>query len=161
MQIGPLFLDPGDIDSALRLAAATAAGMALGLNRDLSDKPTGMRTLGLVALGAALAALAGLRAEGVADDPDATSRVIQGVIQGVLTGIGFLGAGVVLRDRSAGRIRGLTTAALVWVTAALGIACALASWVLIALGVGLALFLLVVLHPLEKKLERRAGGGQP
>lgn len=161
MQIGPLFLDPGDIDSALRLAAATAAGMALGLNRDLSDKPTGMRTLGLVALGAALAALAGLRAEGVAGDPDATSRVIQGVIQGVLTGIGFLGAGVVLRDRSAGRIRGLTTAALVWVTAALGIACALASWVLIALGVGLALFLLVVLHPLEKKLERRAGGGQP
>ena len=79
----------------------------------------------------------------------------------MLTGIGFLGAGVVLRDRSAGRIRGLTTAALVWVTAALGIACALASWVLIALGVGLALFLLVVLHPLEKKLERRAGGGQP
>lgn len=161
MQIGPLFLDPGDIDSALRLAAATAAGMALGLNRDLSDKPTGMRTLGLVALGAALAALAGLRAQGVAGDPDATSRVIQGVIQGVLTGIGFLGAGVVLRDRSAGRIRGLTTAALVWVTAALGIACALASWVLIALGVGLALFLLVVLHPLEKKLERRAGGDPP
>ncbi len=161
MQIGPLFLDPGDIDSALRLVAATAAGLALGLNRDLSDKPTGMRTLGLVALGAALAALAGLRAQGVAGDPDATSRVIQGVIQGVLTGIGFLGAGVVLRDRSAGRIRGLTTAALVWVTAAVGIACALASWVLIALGVGLALFLLVVLHPLEKKLERRAGGDQP
>lgn len=161
MQIGPLFLDPGDIDSALRLVAAMAAGMVLGLNRDLSDKPTGMRTLGLVALGAALAALAGLRAEGVAGDPDATSRVIQGVIQGVLTGIGFLGAGVVLRDRSAGRIRGLTTAALVWVTAAVGIACALASWVLIALGVGLALFLLGVLHPLEKKLERRAGGDQP
>lgn len=161
MQIGPLFIDAGEIDAALRLVTAMAAGMALGLNRDLSDKPTGMRTLGLVALGAALVALAGLQVDGMATDPDATSRVIQGVIQGVLTGIGFLGAGVVLRDRSAGRIRGLTTAALVWVTAAVGIACALASWALIALGVVLALFLLVVLHPLEKKLERHAARDQP
>lgn len=156
MQIGPLSVDPGDIDSALRLVAATAAGMAVGLDRDLSDKPTGVRTLGLVALGAALVALAGLEVDGMMGHPDATSRVIQGVIQGVLTGIGFLGAGVVLRDRSAGRIRGLTTAASVWVTAALGIACALASWVLIVMGVGLALFLLAVLHPLERRLERSA-----
>lgn len=80
---------------------------------------------------------------------------------GVLTGIGFLGAGVVLLDRSAGRIRGLTTAASVWVTAALGIACALASWVLIALGMSLALFLLVALHPLERWLERGAAAAAP
>lgn len=78
MQIGPLFLDPADIDSALRLIAATAAGMAVGLDRDLSDKPTGVRTLGLVALGAALVALAGLRVDGILGHSDATSRVVQG-----------------------------------------------------------------------------------
>lgn len=161
MQIGSVTIDAGEIDSALRLLAAMAAGMAVGLDRDLSDKPTGVRTLGLVALGAALVALAGLKVDGMEGHPDATSRVIQGVIQGVLTGIGFLGAGVVLRDRTEGRIHGLTTAASVWVTAALGIACALASWSLIALALGLALFLLVVLHPLEKKLERKATRDQP
>ncbi|QTL03739.1 MgtC/SapB family protein [Aquabacter sp. L1I39] len=152
-----LALDPHDIDSVLRLAVAVAVGMAVGLNRDLKGKPTGIRTLGLVCLGAALVAVVSFRVDGILGHPDATSRVLQGVIQGVMTGIGFLGAGVVLVDRVEMRIQGLTTAATVWVTAALGIACALASWTLILAGVGLALFLLVLAHPLERWLEARSG----
>jgi putative Mg2+ transporter-C (MgtC) family protein len=88
------------------------------------------------------------------DEPQAISRVVQGVIEGVMTGIGFLGAGAVLRDREGDVIEGLTTAATVWVTAALGIACALASWRVVALGVGLTLVVLVVLHPLDLLIEK-------
>ena len=76
----------GWLDIVLRLGSAILIGGAIGLNRDLHHKPTGMRTLGLVALGSTLAVLA------VAGDPAAVSRVIQGII----TGIGFLGAGVIL-----------------------------------------------------------------
>lgn len=152
-----LAMDPRDLDSALRLAVAVAVGMAVGLNRDLKGKPTGIRTLGLVCLGAALVGVVSLQVDGIVGHPDATSRVLQGIIQGVMTGIGFLGAGVVLVDRAEMRIQGLTTAATVWVTAALGIACALASWTLILVGVGLALFLLVAAHPLERWLEARGG----
>ena len=78
-------------DIALRLSAAALAGVTLGLNRDLHGKPTGVRTLGLVALGSALVVLA------IAQGSNAeASRVIQGIV----TGIGSLGAGVIVRKRS-------------------------------------------------------------
>ena len=83
---------------ALRLLAAAAAGMLLGINRDLQNKPIGTRTLALVALGAATIALASMQFPGMAENPDAASRVVQGIIQGVMTGISFIGAGVILRD---------------------------------------------------------------
>lgn len=155
IQIGPVHLTPSEVDAILRLVAAMAAGMAVGLNRDLRGKPTGVRTLGLVALGAALVSLAALRVEGVAGHPDATSRVVQGILQGVLTGIGFLGAGVLMRHPDRMRVHGLTTAASVWVTAGLGIACAIASWHLIVAGLVLTLFLLAVVRPIERAAERR------
>ena len=84
-----------------------------------------MRTLGLVALGAAVVAVAAIQVPGMAENPDAMSRVVQGIIQGVMAGISFIGAGVILRDAKARTVEGLTTAATVWVTAALGIACGL------------------------------------
>lgn len=154
-----MILAQEDVEAALRLGAAIAIGVLIGLNRDLKGKPLGMRTLGLVALGAAVAALAAIRVEGMAGNADATSRIVQGILQGVLTGIGFVGAGVVLRDPRALEVHGLTTAASVWVTAALGIACALGSWHLIFMGGAAALFLLVVVHRLERFLEF-AGRGQ-
>lgn len=146
-----------DAENAARLFLAMVVGMAVGLNRDLHGKPTGMRTLGLVCMGAALVSLAATRVEGLAGHPDAESRVIQGIVQGVLTGIGFLGAGVVIRDAGAQAVHGLTTAAAVWVTAALGITCALASWHLIAMGVVATLVLLVLVKPLERAIERMVG----
>jgi putative Mg2+ transporter-C (MgtC) family protein len=143
-----------DQDAVLRLLAACAAGMLIGANRGLSGKPTGMRTLGLVCLGAALVTIVTIRVPGMQANTDALSRVLQGVIQGVLTGIGFIGAGVVLRRREAGRVEGLTTAAAVWITAALGIACALASWTMVAVAIVVALTLLIVVRPIDRLIER-------
>jgi putative Mg2+ transporter-C (MgtC) family protein len=117
--------------------------MLIGINRDLANKPIGMRTLGLVALGAAIVSLAGVQVEGMVGNPDALSRVVQGIIQGVMAGISFIGAGVILRDMKARQVEGLTTAATVWITAALGIACGLAAWRTVAISVVLALVLLV------------------
>ena len=114
-------------DILLRLGAATLAGIAIGLNRDLQNKPIGMRTLALVSLGAATVTVAAIQFNVMSEHPDALSRVVQGVIQGIMAGISFIGAGVILRDAQARRVEGLTTAATVWVTAALGIACG-ASW---------------------------------
>jgi putative Mg2+ transporter-C (MgtC) family protein len=121
---------------SLRLLAAVIAGGLLGLNRVLLGKPTGFRTLALVSLGSALATLAvaqGGERLGVGIDPNALSRVVQGV----LTGIGFLGAGVILRD-SGGHITGLTTAATIWTTSLLGIFCGLGLWPLAAFSTLLA-----------------------
>lgn len=76
-------------DMALRLVAAAAVGIAIGFNRDVTGKPIGSRTLGLVALGAASAAVAGMQVPGMMGDADALSRVVQGVIQGVMGGNSF------------------------------------------------------------------------
>jgi putative Mg2+ transporter-C (MgtC) family protein len=138
------------VDVSLRLGAAVIAGVLIGLNRDLADKPIGMRTLGLVSLGAAVVSIATIHFKELADHPDALSRVVQGVIQGVMAGIGFIGAGAILRDRDNQTVRGLTTAATVWVTAALGIACALAAWSIVGLSLALALLLLVGVGWVEK-----------
>jgi putative Mg2+ transporter-C (MgtC) family protein len=109
-------------DVGMRLGAATLAGALIGINRDLAQKPIGVRTLGLVALGAAAVTVAAIQVPGMAENADALSRVVQGVIQGVMAGISFIGAGVILRDAQTRMVEGLTTAASVWVTAALGIA---------------------------------------
>ena len=140
-----------DIDLILRLLAATGVGIAIGFNRELRDKPLGMRTLALVALGSAIAVLTAVHFRDLDDHPDALSRVVQGALQGVLTGIGFIGAGVVLHDRKNVTIHGLTTAATVWVTAALGIACAFADWTVVVTGVVLALLVLFGLGWFEEK----------
>lgn len=141
------------VDIALRLGGAAAAGAVIGLNRDLAKKPIGMRTLGLVALGAAVVSVAAIQVPGMAENADAMSRVVQGVIQGVMAGISFIGAGVILRNSEAGTIEGLTTAATVWLTAAIGIACGLGAWRTVLVALGLALFLLVVVGWLETLWE--------
>lgn len=146
-------LAPSEI--ALRLLAATLAGVILGVNRDLQGKPTGMRTLALVCLGAALATVATVYLSDIQSDPDSLSRVVQGVLQGVLTGIAFLGAGAIIREGKNDH-PGLTTAANVFVTAAIGIACGMGEWWAALFGTSLALLVLAGLHPIEKWLERKA-----
>ena len=141
-----------DLELVLRLVAAAAVGVAVGFNRELRGKPLGMRTLALVALGSAIAALSALEFVGRSAPPDAIARVLQGILSGVLAGIGFIGAGVGLRDRESTTVHGLTTAATVWVTAALGIACAVAAWTLVAAGVILTLAVLFGLGWLECQL---------
>ncbi len=141
-----------DLDPVLRLIAAAAAGTVIGFNRELRDKPLGMRTLALVALGSAIAPLAAIGFADIASLPGPLARVLQGVLEGVLPGIGFIGAGVVLRHRGSETVYGLTTAATVWVTAALGIACALAAWTLVVSGLVLALAILFGLNWVEQRL---------
>jgi putative Mg2+ transporter-C (MgtC) family protein len=141
-----------DVSVILRLLAAAAAGVALGLPRNLSDKPIGMRTLGLVSLGAAMVAVTALRYPGLGDQPDASSRVLQGIVQGLMVGVGFIGAGVILRDTSTNRVHGLTTATTVWIAAALGIACGIADWTVAVTGFVLALLILIALKRFEHRV---------
>ena len=146
-------IDLGDV--SLRLIAAVIVGMVVGGDREWRGKPVGIRTLALVALGSALVCLATVHYAPLNGDPNAISRVVQGVIQGVMTGIGFLGAGAIIRGRSQTQAHGLTTAATVWVTAALGIACALATWAVVWIGVSLSVVVLVLLHPVDAWFDKR------
>ncbi|HEY5962589.1 MAG TPA: MgtC/SapB family protein [Xanthobacteraceae bacterium] len=141
-------------DIALRLSAAAIMGVLIGINRDLHNKPIGARTLGLVGLGTATVAVSGIQFPGMAENPDAASRVVQGIIQGVMTGISFIGAGVILRDARTKMVEGLTTAATVWVTAALGVACGLGEWRSVAVAVPVALVLLVIVPWIENALSK-------
>ena len=135
------------VDVVLRLGAATLIGGAIGLNRELHAKPTGVRTLSLVGLGSALAVMAVVDH----DDINAVSRVIQGV----LTGIGFLGAGVIVRPTDDRRVHGLTTAACTWLTACVGVVCAVAHWKVILVGIPLVFAVLAFGGPIEKAIHRR------
>ena len=141
----------GNEEIALRLGTALVLGGALGLNRELHGKPAGLRTHALVTLGAAVATLVALRSPNVsmAIDPNAISRIVQGI----LTGIGFLGAGVILRDPS-GHITGLTTASTIWICAVLGIVCGLGYWLILAIALALTLFALFFGKPIERFAER-------
>jgi len=138
-----------ELDVILRLGAATLIGAAIGLNRDLHGKPIGVRTLGLVGLASAIAVLAVAPGEG-ARSVDATARVIQGV----LTGIGFLGAGVIVRRTVGKQVHGLTSAACAWTTACLGLVCGLAAWPIVATGVVLVFVLLIFGGPFERMCQR-------
>ncbi len=149
------------LEVALRLGAAAIAGIILGITRDLKGKPTGMRTLALVALGAALVTVATVYLADIQSDPNALSRVVQGVLQGVLTGIAFLGAGAIIRSERSDETPGLTTAANVFVTAGIGIACGLGEWWAALIGTSIALMVLVVLNPIERKLEKIADTLKP
>lgn len=136
-------------DAVLRLVCATLIGAAIGLDRDLHGKPTGVRTLGIVALGSAVIVLASqypLRAT----DTAAASRVMQGII----TGIGFLGAGVILRNPSGGRVRGLTTAASIWLTACIGAACGAGAWPIVITSAILVGIILAFGRTVERFCER-------
>jgi putative Mg2+ transporter-C (MgtC) family protein len=144
------------LDIVARLALSVVVGAVIGLNRDLHHKQAGVRTNALVSLGAALAVLV-VMPPGVDDTHriDAMSRVIQGV----LTGIGFLGAGVILRDPISRHVSGLTTAAAVWLSALLGIACGAGAYIAVGVALLLGLGVIVCGGPFEgwfRKTKDRA-----
>ena len=149
---------PAWSEAMLRLLAATAAGGLLGLNRELTQKPAGLRTHALVALGSALVTVSALQL-GATDGrthADAASRVIQGII----AGIGFLGGGVILHTEGR-NVSGLTTAATIWVAAALGISCGIGQWHIAGMTAGLALIVLVAGRPIEDLLHRYKRNDEP
>jgi putative Mg2+ transporter-C (MgtC) family protein len=141
-------------DIVLRLGIATLASGAIGVNRDLRGKPIGLRTLGMVGLATSLVVLIASPASLEAGElSDATSRVVQGI----LTGIGFLGAGVIVHGDQH-KVNGLTSAACVWFTACIGVVCGLGHWRLVGIAFVIALLLLMFGGPLERMVHRLFGG---
>ncbi len=151
---------PADVvhqfDIAIRLIVAAVFGAAVGFEREIHDHPAGMRTHLMVALGSGLFTVLSIfgfvgvlgPGEGSAVDP---SRVAAQVV----TGIGFLGAGAILKYGTS--VRGLTTAASLWTTAAIGMAAGAAQYVLAGVGTAIALF---SLWPLGLVVERIHGPGK-
>jgi putative Mg2+ transporter-C (MgtC) family protein len=136
------------VDYVWRLLLATALGAAVGLEREYRQKPAGLRTNILIAVGSALFTLLSVEmTKGVGD----TSRVAGQIV----TGIGFLGGGAIVRSGDA--IHGMTTAATIWVNAAIGVAAGMGQFALATLVTALTLVVLVVLPPIETYFEKRAG----
>jgi len=138
----------------LRLGVATLAGGLIGLNRDLHGKPIGLRTLGLVGLATAMIVLVSNQSVDTPRISDATSRVIQGV----LTGIGFLGAGVIMRSEHHFRVRGLTSAACTWLTACIGIVSGAGQWRIVSVALAITFLLLIAGGRVERRLHHALGG---
>jgi putative Mg2+ transporter-C (MgtC) family protein len=140
----------------VRLAVAMALGAVLGLQREFARAAAGLRTHMLVALAATIFVLVPPRA---GMSPEDLSRVIQGVA----TGIGFLGAGAILKLTSEREIHGLTTAASLWMTTAVGVAVGLGRLGVAAVSVALAWVILSVLARLERQLAPPAAdpGAEP
>lgn len=138
----------------LRLGAATVAGGLIGLNRDLQGKPIGVRTLGLVSLATATIVALAVPSADAAPISDATSRIIQGI----LTGIGFLGAGVIVHRNKLSQVHGLTSAACTWLTACVGIVCGTGYWRIVILALAITFIVLLTGGTVERRLHRAFGG---
>ena len=132
----------------LRLILAAGLGAAIGLEREIRRKPAGLRTNILIAIGSALFTILSISMTSGTGDP---SRVAGQIV----TGIGFLGGGAILRNRDT--VHGMTTAATIWVNAAIGVASGIGQYELAAVTTALTLVVLVVLPPIEMYFERRAG----
>jgi putative Mg2+ transporter-C (MgtC) family protein len=144
-------LDWGEI--IVRLGVATIAGGLIGLNRDLLGKPIGLRTLALVGLATALLVVL-VHPDDAAKVSDAASRVMQGIV----TGIGFLGAGVIVHAERHFRVRGLTSAACTWLAACIGIVCGTGQWRLTIVALVITFAVLLFGGRIEHWLHRKLGG---
>ena len=131
-----------------RLLTAALLGALLGIEREVRQKSAGLRTNILIAVGSALFTLMSFELAGASGD---TGRIAAQIV----TGIGFLGAGAIMRTDSG--VQGLTTAATVWVNAAVGVAAGGGSYHLAFIATGITLAALAVLQPLERIIGRRFG----
>ncbi|MFO7299654.1 MAG: MgtC/SapB family protein [Actinomycetes bacterium] len=138
-----------EVEMLLRALVATILGGAIGYDRQRHDKPAGLRTYMLVALGAALFTASAEIALG-SDGPFDLLRVSAAIA----TGIGFLGAGAIMRSGE-GNVRGLTTAAGIWVTAGIGVTVGAGQWIL---GVGATLITVIVIAVLGHPAIPTPGG---
>jgi putative Mg2+ transporter-C (MgtC) family protein len=133
-------------------------GGLIGLERELADKPAGLRTHILVAMTAALLVALGGFVVREADFPNAVTTDPVRIIEAIIVGISFLGAGTILQRAHKGRVEGLTTAASILATAAIGIAVSLQLIWLAALTTLAILVVNRLLNPLEKWLKDRLNG---
>ena len=134
-----------DAELVRRLLLAAALGGIIGAERELRRKSAGFRTNILIAMGSALFTVTSLQLAGPNGDP---ARIAAQIV----TGIGFLGAGAIMRTR--GSVHGLTTAATVWVNAALGVAAGGGQYRLAITAAAITLAVLLILGPLERGIEQ-------
>jgi putative Mg2+ transporter-C (MgtC) family protein len=134
-------------DLMLRLLLAAGLGAVLGVERELRQKPAGLRTNMLIALGSALFTAVSLQ---LAKGGPLDRNMAQ-----IVTGVGFLGAGAIMRDGH--KVSGMTTAATIWVNAAIGMAAGAGEAGMAVSATAITLLILVILPPIEGYFERRAG----
>ena len=127
---------PIELEMVLRVLLAMVLGGILGFQRGQAEKPAGLRDLILICAGAALFTVVSVYGFGITDQ----ARVAAGIV----TGIGFLGAGVILRRDDSNVVKGLTTAATIWITAGLGMAAGSGMYIL-AVAVTVMVFLVLIL----------------
>jgi putative Mg2+ transporter-C (MgtC) family protein len=134
---------------SLRLFIALVVGGLVGIQRELTHKPAGLRTHMLLALGTALLLI-------TADEAGMSKSDLSRVLQGLVTGIGFLGGGAILKLTAEHEIHGLTTAAGIWLTAAASAAAGLGQLALAVVAVCLGLLVLAAFVKVEKRLGHLA-----
>ncbi len=139
-------MDGSDIISVV---LAFVLGGVIGLERQLSGKAAGLRTNLLICLGAAVFTIISKQMAGA---NDSVTRIAAQIV----TGVGFLGAGAIIRDR--GGIHGLTTAATIWLVASIGVACGAGKYPLAGITTLIAIIILLGLRPLEKHIDRHTNG---
>lgn len=132
----------------MRVVVAVLLGFLVGMQREKAGKPAGARTHMLVCLGTAVVVLA---CAGMGMGYDAQSRVIQGIV----TGIGFIGAGSILKLSEERDIQGLTTAAGLWMTAAIGVACGVGTLGIAMISAVLTVIVLALAGVIESRADRR------
>ncbi len=144
------FLQSLSWDAATKITVAAVLGAIVGLERERGGHPAGLRTNMMIAISSCLFTLLSIEAfpsEGSTRD---TARVAAQIV----TGVGFLGAGVVLQTRK--HIRGLTTAATIWLVAAIGMAVGAGAYFIAIFTTILSTVLLILLAPISERLEQRA-----
>jgi putative Mg2+ transporter-C (MgtC) family protein len=147
---------PEVAESIFNLAAASVLGAVIGLEREHHGREAGLRTQLLVALGSCLAMVVSLHFGKVFGTPDApiTIRVDPArVAYGVMSGVGFLGAGVIIQTREG--VRGVTTAASLWCSAAIGLACGFSMYAVALATTSIVLFALTILNIVDHKIASR------
>jgi len=130
-----------EVEMVLRILLAAGLGAAIGYQRERTHKPAGLRTHMLICVGSALFTVASSYGFGMGADP---SRVAAGIV----AGIGFIGAGAIIR-RGEGIVAGLTTAATIWIVAAIGMAAGTGLYLLSGVTTAVALAVLFLPHPIR------------
>lgn len=146
----------GGTDIALRLILATVLSSIIGIEREFHHKPAGLRTNVMVGLGSCLFTLVSIRAADMfagVSGIDPTRIAAQ-----IVTGIGFLGAGTILFEKDRSSVIGLTTAATLWVVAAVGTAVGMGLYIEAAVGTLMVFFTFMVLSKVVNEVRRRAKG---
>ncbi|QWD86393.1 MgtC/SapB family protein [Polynucleobacter paludilacus] len=138
-------------DFAMRLGLALVVGSILGLNRWLHHKSAGMRTHALVSIGAATALMLNSQI------PNYDAQAVSHVLQGLITGLGFLGAGVIIQEGTSQKIHGLTTAASIWSCALIGAAFGAGEFAVGFLSLGAILLALLLGGPCERLARKLTG----